>query len=622
MPFQSEKQRRYMHANLPEIAKRWESDYAGGGITRLGHAFGGHPGASHEGVGSGQTSSGGSGEGQETNRERAIRTAATTRTAPPSDPRPGGGDPGMTYTKPPVTGGESPFAYTKLKKDKKEDSSGFLIDVRKKNRKKYLDLLRKYKTDDFDIKNIIRRKSKLSDEETKFIEPYGTTIWEDMAKTVPEKFFNLYETGVAPKVDPTKIVSPRQYEWAKADPSLIEELSTKDYSDIEGQLAFAPGSKKDKKLKALHEERKGVIELQQQGMDIKFSPKKEKQYQELLKEDKEQTKEPKTLLSAQGGVARKNYFHGGILGINESEEIISDDGNDIELTAYNAAFDDPNDLSTGVRTLFRAKDGGRIGFFTGMREQEQREAQQKGPPGGGDPQMTYTAPPPTHIPHPGVDTVETLEEQKEIDSPENLRQRANDMKAAQIYKVLQRKDLTKEEKWEQAKYTWEELKKGKKFVSNIKKGAAVHPVIGLLVGIFEVNKLKKEQVAEIAKLEKQMGLLEEWDQGARHHAVETPMSILEQRVLDLTQPSTRDDTGGPGGPPSILNPVTLQVGEEYAQGYPDFDAYKWIKEHQAARTAAVPDWQLTAEERELKNNPIVMTANSGGLANLFRVKNQ
>jgi hypothetical protein len=36
MPFQSEKQRRYMHANLPEIAKRWERDYASGGIARLG----------------------------------------------------------------------------------------------------------------------------------------------------------------------------------------------------------------------------------------------------------------------------------------------------------------------------------------------------------------------------------------------------------------------------------------------------------------------------------------------------------------------------------------------------------------------------------------------------------
>jgi len=35
MPFQSEKQRRYMHANLPDIAKRWERDYAGGGIAEL-----------------------------------------------------------------------------------------------------------------------------------------------------------------------------------------------------------------------------------------------------------------------------------------------------------------------------------------------------------------------------------------------------------------------------------------------------------------------------------------------------------------------------------------------------------------------------------------------------------
>ena len=35
MPFQSEKQRRYMHANLPNIAKRWERDYANGGVAAL-----------------------------------------------------------------------------------------------------------------------------------------------------------------------------------------------------------------------------------------------------------------------------------------------------------------------------------------------------------------------------------------------------------------------------------------------------------------------------------------------------------------------------------------------------------------------------------------------------------
>ena len=56
----------------------------------------------------------------------------------------------------------------------------------------------------------------------------------------------------------------------------------------------------------------------------------------------------------------RDYAHGGILDINESEEIISDDGNEIELTDYNAAFDNPNDLSTGVKSLFRAKEGGNV----------------------------------------------------------------------------------------------------------------------------------------------------------------------------------------------------------------------------------------------------------------------
>ena len=35
MPFQSEKQRRYMHANLPDIANRWEAKYGLGGFAEL-----------------------------------------------------------------------------------------------------------------------------------------------------------------------------------------------------------------------------------------------------------------------------------------------------------------------------------------------------------------------------------------------------------------------------------------------------------------------------------------------------------------------------------------------------------------------------------------------------------
>ena len=80
----------------------------------------------------------------------------------------------------------------------------------------------------------------------------------------------------------------------------------------------------------------------------------------------------------------KEYSHGGILDINESAEIISDDGNDIELTDYNAAFDDPNDLSTGVKTLFQAKDGGRIGYAQGWSpgvaaEEKAQERASRGP---------------------------------------------------------------------------------------------------------------------------------------------------------------------------------------------------------------------------------------------------
>jgi hypothetical protein len=41
MPFKSEKQRRYMHANLPEIAQRWEQEYSNGGIMRLPFRGGG-----------------------------------------------------------------------------------------------------------------------------------------------------------------------------------------------------------------------------------------------------------------------------------------------------------------------------------------------------------------------------------------------------------------------------------------------------------------------------------------------------------------------------------------------------------------------------------------------------
>ena len=40
MPFQSEKQRRFLHANHPDIAERWEKNYKKGGPVRVAIAKG------------------------------------------------------------------------------------------------------------------------------------------------------------------------------------------------------------------------------------------------------------------------------------------------------------------------------------------------------------------------------------------------------------------------------------------------------------------------------------------------------------------------------------------------------------------------------------------------------
>ena len=63
MPFKSEEQRRYMHANLPEIAQRWEQEYSNGGIMRLpfrhgGDTMGGRNDRSNQGPAGGASAGG------------------------------------------------------------------------------------------------------------------------------------------------------------------------------------------------------------------------------------------------------------------------------------------------------------------------------------------------------------------------------------------------------------------------------------------------------------------------------------------------------------------------------------------------------------------------------------
>ena len=644
MPFQSEKQRRYLHANHPEIAKRWERDYANGGISNHFR----------------KKFDKGSDYGQ-FERRQAHNVAA--------------GSQAMN-----VGGGQGKQMYDQT------------MAKRKKNIKYYdKNLKSKFDTPTWDTDII---SINLEDLKPK--------------KTLDDYFNQLDETNV-----PLSDWEQKHMEELENQNRLEFEDEFKKKEGISneklmypppGNLAFKVGSKKDKQLKSLHKERALTKDL-----GIPFPAKKEKKYQKLLKEDQEQTEHPKSelLTAALGGVARKNYFHGGILDINESEEIISDDGNDIELTAYNAAFDDPNDLSTGVKSLFRAKNGGSYAMqggvknYLGNQEMVNAPKHWKSAPDHPDTELTYiTKPekdllvkadlhgslhgsvnkgpsdiislngwgdagdfdgpssstgggaPPGEKGGPGYvaptrsriqderhedfrqqqlkDIIATgpgSDEEKHDTDAQRIQDTVRETTSKDIHdSILDKhahrfkslKDLTLDQKARWAKDKYEDFKTAKGFMS-----IAAGPFGWLSAGkaVLDAEKRKKETLAE---LEKDIKTLTDLGYPTHHHTVDTLIQSLNQEILDMTQPKDQKDTGGDGPGPTL--PKVVPVGEEidaYAQSDYYMSPWERIKANQAKRAMLV-------EKGVIQENPIVdesvtditMQANRGGLANLFRVKNQ
>ena len=358
----------------------------------------------------------------------------------------------------------------------------------------------------------------------------------------------------------------------------------------------------------------------------------------------------------------REYSHGGILDINESEEIISDDGNDIELTDYNAAFDNPNDLSTGVKTLFQAKDGGRIGFRRGT----------SGAPGGGDPGMTsgggktgngdkpgMLSTPQQQaeqfagrttskgdddsIRHHAIDTPDQKKEQKKTDALNRNIQRKKDLAriSLQTYKPTAKKEKienTPEEKgfWDQLSTVLGILTFGP--VIGIKMPGIVNTLSSVVNTKKNIDKLttygiKKGWLSEdmtvdkltekfIDHTKKQKAKMDEYDSLPKGHPDKIALGI------ELQIGKTTDDGDGgfddvPELPPQLGGPSTEEMATEY--GMSNFER---IKAGQAKYAAYID--KIEREKLALEENPIVGTTemdiialgNSGGLANLFRVKNQ
>ena len=374
----------------------------------------------------------------------------------------------------------------------------------------------------------------------------------------------------------------------------------------------------------------------------------------------------------------KEYANGGILDINESEEIISDDGNDIELTDYNAAFDEP----TGVKSLFQAKDGGRIGFANGPpgggatslgsgRDvgRGSPQAGTAGSTGWGGPEKT---PSPYRGQHdwsvgtkPGEgEVVIDIGSQKEepyvmvggqkvhqslwgtsadprekYDSEEqmlDLTYAFNPTGATKKHTYITNK---KKAAYEQAlaaqKAKLKKMGKGKLIpaliafvLSGFNPAAAMKSVsvskldmLNIVKNSLPVMKAKKEYMTALGNAKEDY---EELGMASHHHAVDTEIQNIDQTLLDLTQTKDEDTKGGgPELPPQLGGPST----EEMATEYPT-DWLGAIREKQAQKKAY--DEKIERERLARAENPIVggterniiAIGNSGGLANLFRVKNQ
>ena len=524
MPFQSEKQRRFLHANHPEIAKRWERDYANGGISNhFRKRFFKGAQADTQGPAGGQAMSPG------------TSTTGGTRHG-------GGGGNSVTG------GGEPPIILNPPK-----GPTAAELAAREEARLQALEDARRQQVYD----DVMSRRKK------------NIEYYDENLKTE----FDI--TPIAKGVD-TAADLYRTYEAIKG----LKDLNP--YGWLAGQV-----------LKKV-----------------------------------------------------TGYRDGGILDINASEEIISDDGNDIELTDYNAAFDEP----TGVKTLFQAKDGGRIGYAQGWSPgvaAEERAAEKSSGGGDGGYQDRIIEVQERTRKQDLKDLVETgpgspiekydTQAQHLADLPGKLEDNS--------YKSRVNVDY-KNDNYERAlanqKAKLKSMGLGKLMPLFLMIAFGVPPMDALkafpkTISITQddlrslithglpVMKAKKELI-EALEIHKG-GLLKDVDITNPNEMVnlEETTDFIETRdqLTKLTTTPEDDDTKG-DGPQVPQVPQVVSIGgesEQYAQ--PGFDYWGFIKDKQAQKKAY--DVKMAQENLMLQQPGLAYGQqffNKGGLANLFRVKNQ
>ena len=655
MPFQSEKQRRFLHANHPEIAKRWEREYATGGISNhFRRKFFTGALADTQGPAGGQAMSPG------------TSTSGGTRHGG------GGGNGGHTNNNTPPTHPihTGPTAAELAARKAAADAKAKAI--AQAEYKNWWDATK------------AKKKEKVKHHKT-LTSKFDTPTWDTNINMMSVK--DLYDPTATledyiNKLDDDKTLNYFEQQHMKElefqNRTKFEDEFKKDFDDdTPGGPDIPKREQRFQKLAGLTKKQKQALDTSQR-MGKDFGNFTNEQILENIQmwddpDDPATIKDIEKFYSAKGGVARKNYFHGGILDIDASEEIISDDGNDIELTAYNAEFDDPKDLSTGVKTLFQAKDGGRIGYANG-------------PPGGGETslgsgaaysgstnrergiQQAYSQPAYSPTGDASVaekiaaddrkrkqqlkNLVETgpgsdwekydtdlvdMKGEPVMTPEENYRARRNMIKSKYTGTSTQRKNaLNKNYNTEKARLEKAMNKKIFKIFGLAFLGKpptlsslidfdpfAEKKLTGILPEAYALEKLKEQHIGDLTDIkESLLAGVDINNPNEMANLDDTVFPDVMKELKELTKKREEDDPE-PDGPelPQVV-PVHEEI-DAYAQSDYYMSPWERMKANQAKRAMLV-------EKGIIQENPIVdesvtditMEANRGGLANLFRVKNQ
>jgi len=665
MPFQSEKQRRYMHANLPEIAKRWERDYATGGISnhfrkKLGdgtslsdyletpkyldaysqaHDIGAKYPSNILQKTDKYAKQGTSSDVRHTLGSAATKEALIDWVSNKIGVDPYGkvadviGNLGITAA---TATEEIPDAWRSVKQAFKEKDYGAITSG-----------------------NVFAQpwedvKANLN----VWGIPYGASLEEKIAAAVPteDEFWGDRKMSAADRIQT----------WKDRKQKNIQ------------MMTFAEAkAKADAKVKA-----DAAAAAQQVRQNIQTYGNRDRPDTGMNEPGGGRGQSPTGGNVAgtpfnRGGVARKNYYHGGILDINESEEIIDDGGNEIELTDYNAAFDDPNDFSNGVKSLFRAKEGGnvRLGPHTatdllakknpdgtrskyqppghrdapapssrGPRDDPDRSGQPSTP---SKPTMRDVAGPiitPKTVTPPREDAreqyISTLTYPKKYQTVERHVPHTDQIVKTQIRDYYDPKGYQK-----RAPKTKEE----KSLLDKIAWGIGIYVTGGALLGynvpkgVITAQKIlsKRSEINTALKYAKKLGLFKEeytvdqlFDdqvEKMKANAKERKDKMDEYESLPIGHPDRvaleieleigkkPEHLGDDGGPqlPDVV-PIGEEV-QEYEEMAPEsMSLLAQIRSRQALNAQLQQKW---ADEKAAQDQ-LFITANRGGLANLFRVKNQ